>query len=167
MCWVLSWPPGFARPRTRTSCGPAAAAGPLVWQEPCPPPHLPADAISHSCLQTSRRRSGTSGCRRLGANRWQEGLATPQRLPPSKALSQPMAQHAALSPRLSVLSSLVWAGLVGGVPVLWGALQNPSQCSATTAPLPFTACPESCLTVLGVGLCFRAESLTCPEPAWR
>lgn len=116
--------PGFVRPRTssfpQTSCGPAAAAGPLVWQEPCPPLHLPTNAISHSCLQTSRRRSGTSGCRRLGANLWQEGLATPQRPPPGKALSQLMAQHAAPSPRLSVSSSLVWAGPGSGVPVLWG-----------------------------------------------
>lgn len=123
----LLLPPGFVRPRTssfpQTSCGPAAAAGPLVWQKPCPPPHLPDDAISHLCLQTGRRRSGTSGCKRLGANLWQEGLATPQRPPPCKALSQLMAQHAALSPRLSVSSSLVWAGRGGrghGVPVLWG-----------------------------------------------
>lgn len=64
-----------------------------------------------------------------------------------------------------VQSSMGWAGL-GGCASPLGALQNPSQCSSTTAPLPFTACPESGLTLLGAGLWFRAESLACPEPAW-
>lgn len=53
-----------------------------------------------------------------------------------------------------VQSSMGWAGEWCASPL--GALQNPSQWSATTAPLPFTACPESGLTVLGSRTVFQS-----------